>query len=176
MRPACQRLVAANDAAPGFDHRLVGEGEFVVRNGPGKPALQREPVVAGALHGMLEAAHARAVASLHGVHREVGATKQRFRIDAVRRDGKASFCVVGQDQVVPAVYTTYYRSVTVFGKMRILETDEEKRAAIEKLAVKYAPDDSEENRDQAIRREWKGLCVLEMRVEHMTGKKASELL
>ena len=102
--------------------------------------------------------------------------KSGHKIDAVRRDGKASFCVVGQDQVVPAVYTTYYRSVTVFGKMRILETDEEKRAAIEKLAVKYAPDDSEENRDQAIRREWKGLCVLEMRVEHMTGKKASELL
>ena len=93
--------------------------------------------------------------------------KSGHKIDAVRRDGKASFCVVGQDQVVPAVYTTYYRS---------LETDEEKRAAIEKLAVKYAPDDSEENRNQAIRREWKGLCVLEMRVEHMTGKKASELL
>ena len=102
--------------------------------------------------------------------------KSGHKIDAVRRDGKASFCVVGQDQVVPAVYTTYYRSVTVFGKMRILETDEEKRAAIEKLAVKYAPDDSEENRNEAIRREWKGLCVLEMRVEHMTGKKASELL
>ena len=44
-----------------------------------------------------------------------GAT-EGHKVDAIKRSDKASFCVVGQDQVVPAVYTTYYRSVTVFGK------------------------------------------------------------
>ena len=98
------------------------------------------------------------------------------KLDAIRKEEKASFCVIDQDRIVPEKFTTCFRSVIAFGKVRILEEENEIRNAIEKLAVKYAPDDSEENRDQAIRREWKGLCVLEMRVEHMTGKKASELL
>lgn len=98
------------------------------------------------------------------------------KIDAIRRDPKASFCVIAQDQVVPAVYTTYFRSVTVFGEIRILEEEKEKRAAIEKLAEKYAPDDSMENRDKIIAQGWKALCVLKMHIRHLTGKKASELL
>lgn len=98
------------------------------------------------------------------------------KLDAIRRNPKASFCVIDKDQIVPEEYTTYFRSVIVFGEIRILENEEEKRDAIEKLAVKYAPDDSEENRRQAIDREWKPLCMLEMRPEHMSGKEAIELV
>ena len=98
------------------------------------------------------------------------------KLELIRRDGRASFCVIGQDQVVPAEYTTYFRSVIAFGTVRILEEDGEKRAAIEKLAVKYAPADSRENRDSAIDREWAPLCMLEMEVEHLSGKEAIELV
>ena len=98
------------------------------------------------------------------------------KLDAVRREPKASFCVIDQDQIVPAEYTTYFRSVIAFGTVRILEEDGEKRAAIEKLAVKYAPVDSRENRDSAIDREWAPLCMLEMSVEHLSGKEAIELV
>lgn len=98
------------------------------------------------------------------------------KLDAIRRNPKASFCLIDKDQIVPEEYTTYFRSVIVFGEIRILENEEEKRDAIEKLAVKYAPDDSEENRRQAIDREWKPLCMLEMRPEHISGKEAIELV
>ena len=101
--------------------------------------------------------------------------KSGHKIDAIMRSGKASFCVVDQDQIVPEEYTTYFRSVIAFGTVRILEDDNEKREAVRMLAVKYAPDDSEENREQAIEREWKPLCMLEMKIEHMTGKEAIEL-
>lgn len=50
-----------------------------------------------------------------------------------------------------------------------------KRAAIERLAVKYAPDDNVDNRARAIEREWKPLCMLEMVIEHMSGKQAVKL-
>ena len=80
------------------------------------------------------------------------------------------------DHIVPEEYTTYFRSVIAFGTVRILEEDGEKRAAIEKLAVKYAPADSRENRDSAIDREWAPLCMLEMEVEHLSGKEAIELV
>lgn len=57
--------------------------------------------------------------------------KEGHKIDAIRQHAKASFCVIDQDAVVPEEYTTYFRSVIAFGRMRILETDAEKRAAIE---------------------------------------------
>ena len=95
-------------------------------------------------------------------------------MDAIRCNGKASFCVIAQDQVIPETYTTHYRSVIVFGTVRILE-EEEQYAAMEKLAVKYAPDSSAEGRQRAIRGAWNALCVLEMTVAHMTGKEAIEL-
>lgn len=97
------------------------------------------------------------------------------KLDAVRRNAKASFCVIGQDQVVPEAYATYYRSVIVFGQIRELEDEAEKRAAIERLAVRYAPEDTPDGRRAAIDREWAALCMLEMRVDHMTGKEARGL-
>ena len=102
--------------------------------------------------------------------------KAGHKLEALRRCPKASFCVIDQDQIVPEEYTTYFRSVIAFGTVRILEEDGEKRAAIEKLAVKYAPAGSRENRDSAIDREWAPLCMLEMPVEHLSGKEAIELV
>ena len=96
------------------------------------------------------------------------------KLDAIRCNGKASFCVIAQDQVIPETYTTHYRSVIDYGTVRI-KRQEEQYAAMEKLAVKYAPDSSAEGRQRAIRGAWNALCVLEMTVAHMTGKEAIEL-
>ena len=76
--------------------------------------------------------------------------KSGHKLDAIQRNCKASFCVIDQDQIVPEEYTTYFRSVIAFGKIRILEDDAEKRNAIEKLALKYAPDSSAGHRKEAI--------------------------
>lgn len=102
--------------------------------------------------------------------------KSGHKIDAIRRTAKASFCVTDKDLIVPEEYTTYFRSVIVFGQIRVIEDDSEKRTAIEKLAVKYAPEDSAANRDNAINREWKPLCMLEMTIDHIMGKEAIELI
>lgn len=97
------------------------------------------------------------------------------RRDAVLRDPKASFCVIGGDRVVPEEYTTYFRSVIVFGKIRILEEEAEKRSAIEKLAAKYSPR-QKDGRQREIDRGFSALCMMELTVEHMTGKQAVELM
>ena len=98
------------------------------------------------------------------------------KLDAIRRCEKASFCVIDQDQNVPEEYTSYFRSVIAFGRVRILEDEGEKRAAIEKLALKYAPDSTVEDRKQVIQKEWEPLCMLEMELDHVTGKEAIELV
>lgn len=102
--------------------------------------------------------------------------KSGHKLDAIQRNAKASLCVVARDDVMPQRYTTYYQSVIVFGTLRILEDEAEKRAAIEKLAIKYAPEHDAVARSAAIEREWEPLCMLEMAVEHITGKEARELV
>lgn len=102
--------------------------------------------------------------------------KAGHKIDAVRHNPKASFCVIGQDQVVPEEYTSYFKSVIAFGTVRILEDDGEIRRAIEALSVKYAPEDTPAGRSRVIDRAWDRLCILELTVDHMSGKQAKELM
>ena len=42
------------------------------------------------------------------------------KLDSILKDDKVSFCVIDQDQVVGEEYTTYFRSVVVFGRARVL--------------------------------------------------------
>ncbi|HIS97117.1 MAG TPA: pyridoxamine 5'-phosphate oxidase family protein [Candidatus Scatomorpha pullistercoris] len=94
------------------------------------------------------------------------------KLDAVRSEPRASFCVVAQDLVVPEKYTTHYRSVIAFGRVRILEDGDEKRRGIELLAERFAPDDSAGHRRRVVDSEWDNFCVLEFDIEHITGKEA----
>ena len=42
------------------------------------------------------------------------------KVDAIMRNERVSFCVVERDDVCPGEFTTYFRSVVLFGKARIL--------------------------------------------------------
>ena len=96
------------------------------------------------------------------------------KIDAVNRYDKASFCVIAQDKVVPEKYTTYFRSVIAFGKIRVIDNDAEKLRAIEILAEKYSPQLAE-GRKKEIEDNFSRMCMIELDIEHMTGKEAKEL-
>lgn len=102
--------------------------------------------------------------------------KSGHKLDAIRGCDKVSFCVTDQDHIVPEEYTTYFRSVIVFGHAKIMEEKEEIFRAIEILAKKYAPDDTKENRDLMIGKELSALCMVEIEIKHMTGKEAIELV
>ncbi|MGN0498436.1 MAG: pyridoxamine 5'-phosphate oxidase family protein [Acutalibacteraceae bacterium] len=101
--------------------------------------------------------------------------KSGHKTDAIAKNSKASFCVIDCDCVIPEKYTTAYRSVIVFGRIRILDNDEEKRAAITRLADKYSPKMKEKSQ-QEIEREYDRFCMVELQIEHMTGKEGIELL
>ena len=89
--------------------------------------------------------------------------KSGHKLEAIATNPRGCFCVIDQDQVVPAEYTTYYRSVVVFGTLRVLEDEGEKQAATE-------------HRETYIHREWDRFCMLEMTVDHLSGKQAIELV
>ena len=65
------------------------------------------------------------------------------KIDIIKKQNKASFCVIDKDTVVPRKYTTFYRSVIVFGKAEIVEDDVEKMVALKELSYKYVSKDDE---------------------------------
>lgn len=102
--------------------------------------------------------------------------KKGYKLDAIAHDNRASFCVIDQDLIVPEEFTTYFRSVIAFGRMRLLEDDAEKRTAIELLSRKYCPDASPAEEAKEITSSWKSLCMMEMSIDRMSGKEAIELV
>lgn len=98
------------------------------------------------------------------------------KVDAIARDGRASFCVVDQDDVAPEKFTTLFRSVIAFGRIRVLDDPAEKRAAIELLSRRYAPGAPREAESEEIERFWSTLLMFELRIEHLSGKEAIELV
>ena len=101
--------------------------------------------------------------------------KSGHKLDAIARNNKVSFCIIDEDQIVPEEYTTYFRSVIAFGKARILEEEGEKRSAIEKLAAKYSPN-QEEERLKEIDDQISHMCMVEITVDHLSGKEAIEFV
>ena len=97
------------------------------------------------------------------------------KLDAVRADGRVSFCVVDQDQIVPEEYTTYYRSVIVFGTARVVDDPDAKRRSIRALCDKYRPG-FEAEREAEIDGSWDRFLMVELAPERITGKQARELM
>lgn len=102
--------------------------------------------------------------------------KEGHKLDAMRREPKASFCVVDSDELIPEEYTTYFRSVILFGRMNIVTDRERMRDIITVMAERFNPDDTAQHRNEAIEREFPPLCIMELEIEHMSGKEAIELV
>lgn len=102
--------------------------------------------------------------------------KTGHKLDSILRNKKVSFCVIDQDEIIQDKYTSYFCSVIAFGKARILEDDSEKRKAIEILTARYSPDMEKSHQMQAIDKEYNILCMIELTIDHMSGKKAMELV
>lgn len=101
--------------------------------------------------------------------------KSGHKLDAIKNNPRVSFCVTAQDDVQPAAFTTHYKSVIVFGKAEIIEDEKEIYSAVKLLSEKYSPDYLKES-DEEYEKFRKSLCAVKITAEHITGKKAKELL
>ena len=61
------------------------------------------------------------------------------KVDAIKNCDKASFCVIEKDDVQPAKYTTFFRSVIAFGRIHIIEDEQENRKQPVCLATDIIP-------------------------------------
>ena len=103
-----------------------------------------------------------------------GALKGR-KVELMRADARASFCVVTADEIVPERFTTYYRSVVAVGRVEVVADDAERVRALQALAAAYAPDMSEAATREEITGSLTRTCVFCLRVEQASAKEAREL-
>lgn len=94
--------------------------------------------------------------------------KSDYKLDAINECNNVSLCVVVKEEL-----TTYFKSVILFGKARILNTDKEIFHATKVFGLKYNNDVTAVEKE--IKREWNALSCIEIKIEHMTGKEAIEL-
>lgn len=101
--------------------------------------------------------------------------KSGHKIDAIQKNEKVSFTVIGQDNIMPEEFTTYFSSVIAFGKARIIEDSEEKMTSLILLAEKYSPN-LEKEMNKEISKAINHLVMIAIDIEHLTGKEAIELV
>jgi len=100
---------------------------------------------------------------------------QGHKIDAIKRDSHCSFCVIEHDDVKPAEFTTYFRSVIVFGHIKIIDDAVEGLEALRLLGRRYSPGD-EQGLQHEIDKSLQHVLLLCLDIKHMTGKEAIELV
>lgn len=91
------------------------------------------------------------------------------KIESIKKNPKVSFCVITQDEILPKQFNTLYRSVIVFGKARVLTEAKEIEQGIMTIVKKYAGEFMEEGKAY-MNAETGNFCVVEIDIEHMTGK------
>ena len=103
--------------------------------------------------------------------------KEGHKLDAIRRNDKASFCVVDRRDVVGEEFTTYFSSVIAFGKIKLVEDndDPDKLRGLELLADKFSFSASSERRAKELGR-LNAVVIPVMTIEHLTGKAAREIV
>jgi Predicted flavin-nucleotide-binding protein len=92
------------------------------------------------------------------------------KLDNIAGNPLASFSVVGATQpVFDGGFSTYYESAVVFGKVRPVMDDKEKREALVALVEKYLPEDMDKC-DTAIDKSWSRTAVFAISMDRVTGK------
>lgn len=97
------------------------------------------------------------------------------KVDLIKHNCNASFTVIAKDEIHPETYTTYFRSVIIFGKIQIIDNDVEKKRILKILGRRCNPSD-DESLSEEINKEFNKCLAIEMTIERITGKQAIELV
>ncbi len=90
------------------------------------------------------------------------------KLDALRADPRATFCVVGATEVLPDQFSTRYESAICYGNVAEASGTEAAEGLMA-LVRRYSPGFEEEGRAY-IARAGAGTCVLKLTISHVTGK------
>ena len=98
--------------------------------------------------------------------------KEGHKIDAVKKEPKASYCVMNRGVKKADEWWYTFKSVIVFGKIRILTDRQDKIDKLTLIGNKFFP--SPEDTENEINRLLENTAVFEITIEHMSGKLVRE--
>ena len=94
------------------------------------------------------------------------------KVDAIRRHPKVSYCVIDEGTKLEDDWALRFKSVIVFGRLRVVEDRERALEITRRLSHKFTADEDYINEE--IQRSGPGVLVFELVPEHMTGKLVNE--
>lgn len=98
--------------------------------------------------------------------------RKGHKIDAIRRCDKASFCVIDQGYRKEGDWALNIKSVIVFGRISIVEDQQQAIDITRRLSFKYTSD--AEYIEREIRQSGANVLCFALTPEHMTGKLVNE--
>ena len=98
--------------------------------------------------------------------------KAGHKQDAIASCDKVSYCVYDQGFRKEGEWALNITSVIVFGRMRVVEDEDIKRRICENMCRKFT--DDEEYLRKEMESSFSRVAVLELEIEHMTGKLVNE--
>ena len=94
------------------------------------------------------------------------------KLDAIAADNRVSFCVMDQGFRKEGDWALNISSVVLFGTVRKITEETEKLRIARQLALKYYP--TPEAAEEEVRKAASRVQILEMVIDHMTGKLVNE--
>ena len=94
------------------------------------------------------------------------------KIDAIDASDKACFTVLGEGTKNEGEWWLCFTSVVCFGRIRRVTDDDVRRHTLLALGAKYFPEGYDTEGD--IAQNWKRVQILELTIEHMSGKAVRE--
>ena len=98
--------------------------------------------------------------------------KVGHKLDALRACDRVSFCVMDRGYRKEGDWALNIRSVIIFGRIRFIEDPEETIERVRHLGLKYYP--TRESVEEEIRQAGARVQILELTIDHMTGKLVNE--
>ena len=98
--------------------------------------------------------------------------RQGHKIDAIKECNKACFTVINEPVQEPEDWWYHVKSVICRGRITIIEDDAEHLSKLQLLGSKYFPEGYDMAED--IRRNGPRTAILDLRIEHMSGKRVKE--
>lgn len=100
------------------------------------------------------------------------AAKEGHKIDAIKNNDKVCFTVWNTGELKDGDWAYYVTSVVVFGKAKLVSDDAVIHEKVRALGMKYYP--KAEEVDEEIARDLSRVQIVEISIEHMSGKYVHE--
>lgn len=99
-------------------------------------------------------------------------SRMGHKVDSIKRDDKVCLTVYGNVSIGDPEWAPYVQSAIAFGRCKLVEDQDKGIELVRKLAAKYYPNAQEI--DMEVNKDGHAVQMIEMTIEHLSGKQIQE--